>query len=99
MLGEAAHVHFIDHGIRIGLIDAPILSPVIEIGVYHNALDGLPAVVSRLGGGSATVATAGRHRVGVGVDQELIAVIPQPLFRGIRSGDAIAVKLSVPDSW
>ena len=55
MLGEAAHVQFIDDGVGVGNRWGHISFPVIAAGINHHSTEGLGAIIDGCDRGFAGV--------------------------------------------
>jgi len=66
---------------------------IIARGVDHHTLHGISDVIPRAFCHLAVVVLAHGNRTGIGVHQQLIAVVTQPLLRPKRTAHPVTVKL------
>ena len=93
MAGEAAHVHFVNDGLRGGPVQGRIAFPIVAARIRHDALHGGGGVVAGLFGRRATVLRGHDHAAAVGIQQHLGRVKPHAARRLGRPMHAIAVQL------
>ncbi len=99
---EPLHVRLVDHRLRIGRVGVPVARPVEERvdddGVHHVRVG--VVVVARVG--VAEVVAEQRlvpveppgHRLGIGIEQDLVRIVPVPVLRVVRAVHPVAVPLS-----
>ncbi len=104
--GEAAHVGLVDDGVRPGGVRPDVLPPGEEAVDDHRpghvrlgvevadvlVAGAVPAVAEELG----TPGQVARDRLGVGVDEQLVGVVAQPVGGRVAAVDPEAVVLARP---
>jgi hypothetical protein len=94
MAGEAAHVQFVDNGLRRGVLQWRIAPPVVRGDIEHDALHRRLRVVARVARLVTTVRLWHDYATTVGVEENLAGIEAHPA-RGIeRTLHPIAVQLA-----
>ncbi len=93
MSGKAPDVEFIDHGAGIGQTHQPITLPVVGAGIYHHPLHRVGTIVTGTRSRFTVIVRAHCHRAGIGVQQHLLAIKPEPTLRRKLSMGAVSVQL------
>ena len=94
MAREASHVHLVDDGLGNGPAQRLVALPVVAGIIHHDALHGRAGVVAGPAGRFPAVDGWHRHAAAVGVEQDLVRVITQTLFRRVGADGPIGVNLA-----
>src|SRR5258708_1474814 len=97
MFCETGNVHFINHGARERPSQRFIAFPIVAAQVRNHAFHGCATVIAGTGRSAPAVIRRAGNGTAIGVEQYLLVIESQPLFRNEGPIDSVTVNLSNSD--